>query len=454
MKLQELKSVQLPKASGVYFFLGNKKKEGSTRYKGREVLYIGKAGVLESRVKSYFSKDISKSRSSAIALMIESSHTVVFKKTDSVLEALILEASLIKKYQPKYNTQEKDDKSFTYIVMTDEDFPRVLRVRQREIEKRKFTAKSQNGSNSEPFCGRPNIRPHSGLGCFRKNIKYMFGPFPHSGSLKKALSIIRKIFPFRDTCSPFVKKPCFNQQIGLCPGVCSGEVSKREYGRTIQNIRIFFEGKKDSLVKKLTKEMKSLAIKQEFEKAGTIKKTLFALSHIQDISLLKDLKDDIKIIHSDQDTFRIEGFDIAHIGGAETVGVMTVVLNGEVKKSEYRKFKIKTAKAFDDVAGLREVISRRLQHKEWGNPSLVVVDGGRAQKNAVEKIIKERALKIPVVSVVKDEYHKPREIVGVKKYRDYYEKEILLVNHEAHRFAITYHRKLIRRKFIGKQGNV
>lgn len=417
MKLQDLKSAQLPKASGVYFFLGKSKKRG---FRGREVLYVGKAGILESRVKSYFSKDISKTRSQAIALMVESSHTVAFKKTDSVLEALILEASLIKKYKPKYNTQEKDDKSFNYIVITDEDFPRVLRVRQREIETRKFT----------------------------ESIKYIFGPFPHSGLLKKALSIIRKIFPFRDRCSLSVKKPCFNRQIGLCPGVCSREVSKREYGRTIQNIRIFFEGKKASLIKKLKKEMKNFAGKQEFEKAGSIKKTLFALSHIQDISLLKD---DIKIIHSDHDTFRIEGFDIAHISGAETVGVMTVVLDGEVKKTEYRKFKIRRAKAFDDVAGLREVISRRLQHKEWGNPSLVVVDGGTAQKNATEKIIKEHALKIPVVSVVKDEYHKPREILGVKKYRDYYEKEILLVNHEAHRFAITYHRKLIRRKFIGKQ---
>src|SRR3989338_3218417 len=222
---------KLPTSPGVYFFLGSRKK----------ILYIGKAGSLRDRVKSYFSKDIALSRSPAIQKMVQDACDISFQKTDSVLEAVILEADLIKKFKPKYNTQEKDDKSFNYVVITKEDFPRILLVRGKELFKNKTI----------------NLKSEI------LNLKSVFGPFPQGGVLKEALKIIRKIFPFRDSCIPphkqhpnklenvgmlFEKngfgRPCFNRQIGLCPGVCTGEISKEEYAKTIRNIRLFFSGKK------------------------------------------------------------------------------------------------------------------------------------------------------------------------------------------------------------------
>ena len=322
MKKSDLQKNNPPSHPGVYYFLG-KKKTGSI--KGREILYIGKAGSLRDRVRSYFSKDIFESRSPAIAHMVESADAIYFTETDSVLEALILEAQLIKKYQPTFNVREKDDRSFNYVAITNEVFPRVLIVRQREILMKKFQAET----------------------------KYLFGPFPHSGALRDALALVRKIFRFRDVCPPYSEledkkkaRPCFNRQIKLCSGVCTGEVSQKDYGKTIQNIRLFFEGKKTTLLRELEKEMLDSAKKQEFERAGEIKRTIFALNHIQDISLIKD---DIKVVGLTQ-LFRIEGYDVAHIQGSDTVGVMTVVEDGEVKKSEYRKFKIKQDTGGNDVA--------------------------------------------------------------------------------------------------------
>jgi excinuclease ABC subunit C len=204
---------------------------------------------------------------------------------------------------------------------------------------------------------------------------------------------------------------------------------------------MFFEGRKPQLIQSLEKEMASLAKKHEFEKADEVKKKLFALDHIQDIALIK------KDIEGKRDNFRIEAYDIAHISGTNVVGVMTVVEDGELNKSQYRKFKIRADKN-DDIKNLREVISRRLGHPEWRFPNLIVVDGGKGQINAARKILDESGLEmIDVVSVVKDERHKPKEVVGSKQQVVGKEKEILLANSEAHRFAIGYHRKLRNKGF-------
>ena len=185
--------------------------------------------------------------------------------------------------------------------------------------------------------------------------------------------------------------------------------------------------------------MKDLAKKKEFEKANLIKHTLFTLNHIQDVSLIKD---DVKKNRiSDGEVFRIESYDIAHMSGQNVVGVMTVLENGEPQKSEYRKFKIRENPGVDDTKALKEVITRRLAHIEWRFPDLVVVDGGRAQKNVVERILGANDVKIPVVSVVKDERHKPKEIMGDKRWLKL-EREILLSNSEAHRYAINFHKQL------------
>jgi excinuclease ABC subunit C len=383
-----------PDTPGVYLFFGV----------GGKILYIGKATSLRSRVRSYFSADIINTRGPVIVSMLEAARRVDFIQTDSVLEALLLEAELIKKHKPKHNTELKDDKSFNFVVITKEDFPRVLLVREKLLREGGYQA--------------------------------TFGPFPSGGILRDAMKIVRKIFPFRDTCVPKIGKLCFNAQIGLCPGVCSGLVTKKEYAKSIRNIALFFKGRKKDLVKKLEKEMKDFAKREEFEKATVVKKTLFALSHIRDVSLLKN--DPIIFLKE----FRVECYDVAHISGAFTVGVMTVVERGELKKSEYRKFKIKRKNEVNDIAHLREILERRLGHLEWSFPNLVVVDGGAAQKNIAEAVLIKHGIKIPVVGVVKDEHHRPKEIIGDQSLVRRYEKEILLGNSEAHRFAIMYHKKL------------
>lgn len=402
---------KLPDKPGVYIFRGGK----------RNILYIGKATSLRSRVASYFRRDIVSTRGPIIAGMVETVKTVDFIETDSVLEALILEAHLIKKHQPTYNTKEKDNKSFNYVVITDEEFPRVFTLRGREID--------------------------SGLTTKDYRLKTTFGPFPQGSVLRDALNIVRKIFPFRDKCKVVQGKPCFNAQIGLCPGTCSGVISKKEYAKTIRRIKLFFEGNKKTLIVGLEKEMSVYAKSLKFEDAGRIKKIIFALKHIQDVAVLKaDFLHASSLSSYTQIPIRIEAYDVAHISGTNTVGVMVVLEDNEPKKSEYRKFKIKTS-TNDDNASLREMLIRRLGHTEWQMPKLIVVDGGIAQVNTAEKVLGERGVDIPVIGVVKDEHHKPKDfLVGknsiLKPALGVFNSAILLANNEAHRFAIGYHRLL------------
>ncbi len=400
MNSQVFKKIRLPDSPGVYFFM-----------KSKQILYIGKATSLKDRVRSYFSNDLIATRGPLLVDMVFKADKINFEKTDSVLEAIILEANLIKKYQPKYNTKEKDNKSFNYVVITKEDFPRVLVERGRNLESNNFLL-----------------------------IKEKFGPFPNATQLKEALKIIRKIFPFRDRCKIGQDRPCFNYQIGLCPGVCAGLISKKEYSKIIKNIGLFFEGKKIQIIRDLEKEMSLLARGQRFEEANKIKKTIFALNHIQDVSLVKEE------YKKAEDSIRIEAYDIAHISGSANVGVMVVLEDGEPNKKEYRKFKINNSKQ-NDVAALKEVLERRLAHEEWSFPQVIVVDGGKAQINIARKVLDKFSLDIPVVSVLKNEYHKPKAVMGDKTISSKYSNEILLANNEAHRFAIKYHRSL-RNKMI------
>src|SRR3989344_4590206 len=364
---------KLPDTPGVYKFVGKK----------NEILYIGKATALKSRVKSYFSKDLGDKRGPLISNMMAEALNLKFEKTDSVLEALILEAELIKKFQPRFNSIGKDQKSWNYVVITDEKFPRVLLVREKEINP-------------------PSPPPPKGEG------------------------------------SP---KPCFNYQIGLCPGVCVGAIGEKDYKRTIRHIVQFFEGKKQKIVKELEREMGSAAKAREFEKANEIKRKIFALKHIEDIALIKHNYSEFQ-----DSNFRMEAYDIAHISGSDMVGVMTVMEEGEPKKNGYRMFKIKEQDVPDDTKALREILERRFSHSEWPFPNLIVVDGSTAQLNTAMQILEKSKLEIPIVAVTKNERHKAIALkIASKKAQELaekYEKEILLANSEAHRFAITFHRRL------------
>jgi excinuclease ABC subunit C len=388
-------------------------------------------------VASYAAADLVDSRGPLIVDMLSKSDTVTWQKTDSVLEAIILESNLIKQYQPKYNTQEKDDRSYNYVVITDEDFPRVLIKRGRELEMEKESEKESETMHAPVIA-----------------IKKVFGPYPQGTLLRQALAVIRKIFPFRDERAGIASNEAFYRSIGLSPDTSSPE-AKKAYAKTIRNLVLFFEGKKKALVKTLEKEMHIYAKRREFERAGQVKQTLYALGHIRDVSLIK--KDIVSSTGSTQNPahFRIEAYDVAHLNGSENVGVMTVVENGEPNKGEYRMFKI-SHDLNDDVGSLSEVLSRRFNHPEWRLPDLIVVDGGIGQINAAEKIV----VGIPVVSVVKDEHHKAANIMkGNRQILDElmtvhiaaHTSDILLANAEAHRYAIAFHRKRLSKRMFGRK---
>ncbi len=422
MKSQDLKKYKLSDAPGVYLFKQNK-----------AILYVGKATSLRDRVRSYFSGDLISTRGPLIVDMVFRANRIDFIKTDSVLEALILEANEIKKHQPKYNTKEKDNKSFNYVIITDEDFPRVLIIRGREIEKNLLYP-----------------------------IKEKFGPFTNSTQMQVALKIIRKIFPFRDKCVPYnqntdvdnksttvellstsgkVNRPCFNRQIGLCPGVCDGSISQKDYRKIIKNISLFFAGKKKLIIRNLKKEMGIFARMGKYEMAGELRNKIFALNHIQDVALISDQSSAFGMSKSQAlVSTRIEAYDIAHLSGTNNVGVMVVMENNEFKRSDYRKFIIRNSQG-NDIGALQEMLERRLRHTEWPRPDLIVVDGGLAQMNVAKEVTRQRGTLTALVGVTKDNYHRPKAIIGDEKIIGKYKKQILLINNEAHRFAIAFHRK-------------
>ena len=374
---------------------------------------MGKATSLKDRVRSYFNQDLINTRGARIISMLDQASNLKWQVTDSVLEALLLETATIKKLQPKYNAREKDDKSYWHVVITQDDFPKILQIRGKDLK-----AKEANLANEA-----------------------IYGPFPNGSELKEALKIIRKIFPYRDDkCKVNQDRPCFNRQIGLCPGVCTGEISKQDYAKTIRNLKLFFNGKKGVVINNLEHEMKRSAKLKEFEQAAKVRNQIFALNHIKDVALIKSRGDTLGNKVSPRDNFRIEAYDVAHTSGTEVVGVMTVVENGEVNKDEYRKFKLSQDKN-NDVGNLQEIISRRLNHPEWPAPRLVVIDGGLAQLNGVKKVLTQAGVNWPIVAVTKDEHHRAKNIIGEREKMAGYEREVLLANSEAHRFAITWHRK-------------
>ncbi len=410
----DLAQFKIPDEPGVYKFR-----------KGRTVLYVGKATSLRDRVRSYFAKDIADARSSAIEAMVAESTEITWEETESVLEALILEANLIKKIEPKYNIASKDNKSFNYLVITKEAFPRILVVRGREL----FT-NWQEG-----------------------NIKHLFGPFPMGLALRDAMKLVRRIFPYRDDkCTPCPDqlkagkkhcRPCFNRQIGVCPGVCTGETDAREYANTIHNICLLFSGKKKKLIGELEKEMRAAASDERFEDAAIARRQIAALQHINDISLIKHESRFATGGAIQSRSLRIEAYDVAHTGGSETVGVMVAVQDGQPLKAAYRKFKVRGF-TNNDPGALSEVLSRRFLHPEWEYPRVIVVDGSTAQLNAARKVLTNAGIMIPIVGVVKNERHQPERLVGHASAIKDHERDILLANSEAHRFAIGWHRKRLR----------
>lgn len=402
MNKEVFQKYTIPDTPGVYFFLNAQKK----------ILYIGKATSLKHRIKSYFDATLREKRSALIEKMVNDATGIEWTETDSVLEALLLETNLIRTHKPIHNTRSKDDKSYNHLVITKEDFPRVLIVRGKDLHDADAT-----------------------------QYAHVYGPFPSGVLFRDALKIIRSLFQYYDenanldthTSKMYKGKLDFNRQIGLYPEACT----KKEYARTIRHIRLLFEGKKKVIIKDLEKAMFAHAKKQEFEEAHILKCKIFALQHIQDVALIKD---EIRT-YKDEKSCKIEAYDIAHLDGDDMVGAMVVIKNGHVEKSEYRKFIINGFTKANDTGALKEVLQRRLQHHEWELPDLMVIDGSTAQKRVAESVLAKQGIDIPVVGVVKDSHHRPDHILGASDLVQQYKADILLANAEAHRFAITFHRK-------------
>lgn len=415
----------LPTAPGVYFL---KDAQGA-------VLYIGKATNLRSRVASYFRGDVVSGRSQWIGSMVSRVAGIDFQETDSVLEALILESNLIKKHQPKYNTLEKDDKSFSYFAITKEDFPKVLIFRKTDINFEMLEAKSQK-------------------------LKTILGPYTSKHQMQVALKIIQRIFPFH-VMKQKTEKGCLDFQLGFCPGPYADAISRIDYKKNIRGIEMILQGKKKSLVSKLEKEMQSHAKKDEFEKAAILRNKIFALNHIRDVALMsRDFEGrEAKIGSLESDSMRIEAYDISNISGQHAVGSMVVFEDGQANKSEYRKFKIKTVEGSNDVAMMMEVLSRRFSN-DWAMPDLILLDGGLGHLNMAERLLhQELGLAVSIIAVAKGptrkkldiRYDANSQINGNSQIMNIIEDYNLLksIMDEAHRFAITFHRKLRRKNALG-----
>ncbi len=403
MLSQDLQKLKLPDNPGVYRFVDAR---------GRP-LYIGRATSLRDRVKSYFSDDLIEARGPRIVDMVTRAQTLKWESTDSVLEAIILESILIKRYQPHYNVDDRDDKSSQYVVITNELWPRVFLVRSRD-----FDQAQKDGS----------------LGY---EVKHIFGPYPHGGLIKEALKILRKLFPFKDKKSFDARHDNFYRALGRSPQQDDTN-ARRRYMRTIGNLALFFNGKKDLIRRRITRDMNEAAKDMRFEEAQMAKRLLYALDHINDIALIKS--DTVAQSGGRTSRFRIEAYDVAHLSGTDVVGAFAVSVDGEFVPSEYRKFLIKK-QANDDIAGMVEIISRRLNHSEWTYPDLIVVDGNETHLAHAENILKIRRISIPVVAVSKDASHKASRLIGKPDIIKLYEKSIIAINAEVHRYVIRFHRQ-------------
>ncbi|MCX5702758.1 MAG: excinuclease ABC subunit UvrC [Candidatus Omnitrophica bacterium] len=407
---KELKNklAALPDSPGVYIF---KDAQGG-------IIYVGKAKSLKKRVQSYFSRFLA----SRTQVMVSKIADIEYKLCQTESLALILEASLIHKYKPKYNVSLRDDKSFPIVKITNEDFPAVCITRK----------KVADGS-------------------------HYFGPYTSAGLLREALRIIRKYFPFRSG-ERMSQEVNMYYRIGLAPD--PKETSKKEYAKTIENICLILEGKTEALIKKLSQEMTSKSKEQEFEEAAKIRDQIEALSVMSEstghYSRKEELEDLKNMLHLGKIPERIEAFDISDISGKEATGSMVSFCKGAADKNNYRRFRIKTVDKIDDYKMLSEVVYRRyLRLKEENRPlpNLILIDGGRSHLLVVDREITRLRISIPLASIAKD-----KENIYIKNKMNPIRLNsdtpalnlIRRIRNEAHRFAWAYHHILRRKKIIGK----
>jgi len=417
----ELKLNTLPNVSGIYKFLNDK----------GDILYIGKAMDLKKRVSSYFQKDpIDRPRIMQMLPLVSDIQTV---ETNNEIEALILESALVKQYQPLYNTDLKDDKSYAWIyINTKDQFPtvKIVRtIRKGEYDKGK-----------------------------------LFGPYPSGYAVKRVYTYLRKLYPFC-TCKNKDCKTSLYFHIGLCPGPYAGAITKEDYRENINNIIKFLQGKQTDHIKRLEKEMKFYSSNQEYEKATQVRDRINDLKYIgQDIDFTyyddtqsyeskreKVRKESFKYIAIELGVpklCRIECYDISNISGKFGYGSMVVAQDGVIERSMYRIFRIKESNKPNDYQMLQEVLQRRFKDND-NLPDLVLIDGGKGQLSSVKDIIPSN---IFLMGISKGKHlkrsHKTQlDEFWISKGNETLRIELdtpqLLIDlrNEAHRFAISYYRR-------------
>jgi excinuclease ABC subunit C len=343
------KLTQLPKTPGVYF---HKNAKG-------EIIYVGKAAKLNNRVRQYFQK--SRTRDPKTEALVAEIDDIDWMRTDSEIEALFLEAEMIRRYLPPFNILLRDDKSMAYVrIDYDSDYPTVTITRQPLDDKAKY-----------------------------------FGPYLSVSNIRPALKVLRKIFPFATSKTAGQKRASLYYHLGLDPGLEEGKTSLQDYRSNLRKLMAVMEGKKLNVEKELEKDMKSAAKTKDFELAAKHRNQLYALRNLSQAVIFSDkefmdiskdhaLGELVELLGLNRFPNRIEGYDISHMQGSDVVASMVVFTNGVSDKSEYRKFKTRIEQN-NDFYNMNETIKRRLSQKNvksWGLPSLVLIDGGKGQLDA------------------------------------------------------------------------
>ena len=399
---------------------------------GGVVIYVGKATNLRSRAGSYFLK--AAAEEPRTASWIGEIADIDYMDCESEVDALLVESRLIKDIQPQHNKIQKDDKSFPYLqITTYEDFPRVEVTRQ----------------------------PSS------SGVK-LYGPFASAGSLRGAVQVLQRIFKFR-TCSLDIDadderwrwfRPCLLASIKQCTAPCNMRISKEEYRKDIRRFQMFMAGKKTKLIKQMRDEMLAASKEMKFEEAARLRDEIEMLesldrrgeldTHAQPevfhIDPKKGLTGLRKVLNLKETPRTIEGVDIAHLGGGETVASLVKFIDGLPFKPGYRRFKIKDVKGVDDFRSIHEVVSRRfkrLYDEQDVFPDILLIDGGKGQLSSAVAAFEALEIDPPILlSLAKknEEIYRPGESEPIVLSRHAFSLRLLqYVRDEAHRFAQHYH---------------
>ncbi len=398
----------LPRTPGVYLF---RDAQGC-------LLYVGKAASLKDRVASYFQRGARPSP--RIAALVRQVASLETQPAGSEAEALLCEAQLIKEQRPKYNVAYRDDKTYPMLKITNEPFPRLVVTRRRANDGARY-----------------------------------FGPYVDAGLMHQAVALMRKLFPMR-TCRRFPKSPCLEFYLGQCLAPCVGKIGAKPYDGIVRELTLFLEGRREPLLKELARKMRQASRDRRYETAARIRDQIQALSSVvvaKDQSLLASPLEQLQAaLDLPTPPRRIEAFDISNLFGQEAVGSMVVFVDGRPHKAHYRKFRIARVQGIDDYAMMREVLQRRYGGdlaRELPLPDLILVDGGRGQLGVALEVLRALHIERPAIGLAKrlEQIIVPQQEAPIVLLPTSPVLHLLQhVRDEAHRFAITYHRSLKRKK--------